>query len=208
MSNPDSELFEEIKLDVYQKLNYKLSDDDPIFAIVLANQKAITYFARPIVEAVESIPGIFESSLEKIATAVEIAEATADQLISETKSNLFAISKVEIEAAHSRLKDSLAAGIDQLLAEALGRVSGEVAELERRVKSTSSQTGMKKSFILNLVLAAGLLMTIAASSSALYALYSVGAKNLSDARYWRSEYDAQRDLIDKLPPSVKKQFTK
>lgn len=204
----ETELLEDIKLDIYKQLGIKVSVEDPLFATVLANKKAMDYFSRPIIEAVESIPSLFESSLEKIAVAVEEAEKTSEQLCAETKSNLYAVCKVELDAAHARLKENLASSVDLLLKESLAGVGDEISSLESRVKSVSANSGLKKAFLTNVILSAALVITVSISSVAVYGLYNAGAANLSDARAWRSLYDSQRQIIDTLPPSVQKQFSK
>lgn len=208
MNALDETLLKDIKIEVYSQLGMKLSDQDPLFALLLANQQAMRFFSRPIIDAVESIPSLFEASLDKVATAVEEAEKTTDQLVNETKSNLYALCKVELDAAHLRLKEGLVVSIDQVLKESLAQVSVEVSDLERRVKGLSSNIGVKKAFMTNVLLSVSLLATLSVSAVAIYGLYSAGASNLSDARSWRAAYDSQREVIDKLPPQVRKQFDK
>lgn len=208
MNALDETLLKDIKVDVYSQLGMKLSDQDPLFAFLLANQRAMRFFSKPIIDAVESIPSLFEASLDKVATAVEEAEKTTDELVSETKSNLYALCKVELEAAHLRLKEGLVVSLDQVLKESLEKVSVEVSDLERRVKGLSSNVGVKKAFMTNVLLAVALIATLSVSAVAMYGLYSVAASNLADARSWRDAYDSQRTKIDKLPPQIRKQFDK
>lgn len=202
----NNELFQQIKSDVFLRLGIKLSDQDPIFAMVLANQATMQTFSGPIVSAIESIPDVLEGSLNIIATAVEEAEKTAGTLTAETKALLVALSKVEIESAHQRIREAVESSVDKALAKSLNRVHADVQAIESKLKSTGANLRDRKASLLNLVLAGALFTLIGAFSLGLYVLYDIGMSNRNSAEFWKGKYSEQQDVINTLPPSVKKLF--
>ena len=202
----NNELFQQIKSDVFLRLNIKLSDQDPIFAMVLANQATMQTFSQPIVSAIESIPDILEGSLNIIATAVEEAEKTAATITAETKALLVALSKVETESAHQRIREAIESSVDKALASSLNRVQADVQAIEGKVKSMGGSFRDKKASVLNLVLAGALFSLIGLFSLGLYVLYDIGMSNRNAAEFWKGKYVEQLNVISNLPPSVKKLF--
>ena len=202
----NNELFQQIKSDVFLRLGIKLSDQDPIFAMVLANQATMQTFSGPIVSAIESIPDVLEGSLNIIATAVEEAEKTAGTLTAETKALLVALSKVEIESAHQRIREAVEGSVDKALANSLNRVHADVQAIESKLKSTGANLRDRKASLLNLVLAGALFTLIGAFSLGLYVLYDIGMSNRNSAEFWKGKYSEQQDVINTLPLSVKKLF--
>lgn len=202
----NSELFQQIKSDVFLRLGIKLSDQDPIFAMVLANQATMQTFSGPIVSAIESIPDVLEGTLNIIATAVEEAEKTAGTLTAETKALLVALSKVEIESAHQRIREAVESSVDKALANSLNRVQADVQAIESKVKSMGANFRDRKASLLNLVLAGALFTLIGVFSLGLYVLYDIGVSNRNSAEFWKGKYSEQQDVISNLPPSVKKLF--
>ena len=202
----NSELFQQIKSDVFLRLGVKLSDQDPIFAMVLANQATMQTFSGPIVSAIESIPEALEGTLNIIATAVEEAEKTAATLSAETKALLVALSKVEIEAAHLRIREAIESSVDKALASSLNRVQVDVLAIEGKVKSMGGNFRDKKASLLNLVLAGALFSLIGLSSLGLYMLYDIGMDNRIAADIYKAKFKEQAHIISTLPPPVKKLF--
>lgn len=202
----NSELFQQIKSDVFLRLGIKLSDQDPIFAMVLANQATMKTFSAPIVSAIESIPDILEGSLNIIANAVEDAEKTAASLTAETKGVMIALSKIEVEAAHRRISDAIESSIDKALTNSLGRIQIDVQSIEGKVKTLGSSFRDKRASTLNMVLAAGLVVVMSVFSAGLYVLYDVGMNNRDNAEFWKDQYGQQQQIINTLPPATKKLF--
>jgi len=202
----NNELFQQIKSDVFLRLGIKLSDQDPIFAMVLANQATMKTFSDPIVNAIQSIPDILEGSLNIIASAVEDAEKTAATLTAETKGVMVALSKIEVEAAHRRITEAVESSVDEALTNSLGRIQIDVQAIEGRVKSLGSSFRDKRASTLNLILAGGLVMIMGVFSAGLYVLYDVGMNNRDNAEFWKSQYGQQQQVINTLPPTVKKLF--
>ena len=202
----NSEIFQQIKSDVYLNLGIKLSDQDPIFAMVLANQATMQTFKQPIVSAIESIPEVLEGTLNIIAAAVENAEKTAGTLTAETKALLVALSKVETEAAHQRIREAVESSVDKALGKTLNRVQVDIHEIEGKVKSLGGNFRDKKASLLNLVLAGSLFTLISVFSLGLYVLYDIGMSNRNSAEFWKEKYIEQQDVISSFPPSVKKLF--
>lgn len=200
------DLLSEIRAEILLKFGSKVSDSDPMFATVLANKIALKVFTQPIVEAVESIPAVIEASLEVVAAAVEEAEKTADALVAQTKANLFAISKLEMEASHQRIRDSISDIVESTLADSLGRVQGDLANLQRDVKDASGQFSGRSATKVNFILSGALLMLIGLFSAGSFSLYKTGMENRNDAQAWKAIYEDQQKVINSLPPAVKKQF--
>ncbi|MBX4139532.1 hypothetical protein K1567_27355 [Pseudomonas sp. S5F11] len=202
----NNELFEQIKMDVFAGLGIKLSNQDPIFAMVMANQAAMRTFSAPIVEAIESIPLVLESSLNIIAGAVEEAERSAGQLTTETKAVLAALSKVELESAHRRIKDAVELSVDSAVTGSVQRLKSEVVKLETDLRSLGAHTKSKRTFFANLLLSSAVLVLLGVFSTAAYVLYGVGIDNRDAADYWRSKYSDQQQIVGTLPPTYKKLF--
>lgn len=198
----NNELFQELKSDVFLRLGIKLSDQDPIFAMVLANQAVMKTFSDPIVTAVEGIPEALDGSLNIIASAVEEAEKTAITLMSETKGVMVALSKLEVEAAHNRIVDA----VEQSVGTVLGRVKADVTALESKIKSLGSNFRDTKSMTVNVVLACVVGLLLLLFSAGIYVLYDVGIESRKSADFWQKEFAKQQKVINTLPPSVKKQF--
>lgn len=202
----NNELFEQIKMDVFAGLGIKLSNQDPIFAMVMANQAAMRTFSAPIVEAIESIPLVLESSLNIIAGAVEEAERSAGQLTTETKAVLAALSKVELESAHRRINEAVEQSVDLAVTGSLQRVKSEVVKLETDLRSLGTHTQSRKTLFANLLLSAVVLSLVGVFSTAAYVLYNVGIDNRDAADYWHSKFSDQQQIVKTLPPTYKKLF--
>ncbi|PUA41475.1 hypothetical protein C5U62_31390 [Pseudomonas protegens] len=87
-SEKTDDVLEVIRANVLSKLDIKISKDDPIFSLVLANQAVLDRLADPLVLAVKQIPGEMGLGIEKIAAAVENAERTVEKLVEEGKTAL------------------------------------------------------------------------------------------------------------------------
>jgi uncharacterized protein (DUF1501 family) len=198
----NNELFQQVKSDVFLRLGIKLSDQDPIFAMVMANQAVMKTFSDPIVTAVEGIPEALDGSLNIIASAVEEAEKTAVALMAETKGVMVALSKLEVEAAHNRIVDA----VEQSVGTVLGRVKGDVSALEAKIKSLGSSFRDTKSMTVNIVLACVVGLLLLLFSAGTYVLYDVGIESRKTADFWQKEFAKQQKVINSLPPSVRKQF--
>lgn len=198
----NNELFQEIKTDVFLRLGIKLSDQDPIFAMVMANQAVMKTFSDPIVTAVEGIPEALDGSLNIIASAVEEAEKTAITLMSETKGVMAALSKLEVEAAHNRIIDA----VEQSVGTALGRVKADVSALEVKVKSLGSNFRDTKSMTVNIVLSCVVCLLLTLFSVGIYSIYDAGIESRKSADFWQKEFAKQQKVINTLPPAMKKQF--
>ncbi|WP_324729643.1 hypothetical protein [Pseudomonas chlororaphis] len=200
------ELLQTIRTEILLQFGVKVSELDPMFATVLANKIAMKAFTQPIVSAVESIPGLIEASLEVVASAVEEAEKTADTLVAETKANLFAVSKLELEASHQRIKEAIGTIVESTLAESLGRVQSDFTALQRNVKEVSGQFRGKNAARVNIILSGALVLLLGLFSTGMFALYTVGMENLKDAQAWKALYEEQQSVVRDLPPAIKKQF--
>ncbi|AGN33460.1 hypothetical protein PflA506_p0064 (plasmid) [Pseudomonas fluorescens A506] len=202
----NNELFEQIKMDVFAGLGIKLSNQDPIFAMVMANQAAMRTFSAPFVEAIEGIPKVLESSLNIIADAVEEAEQSAVLLSTETKALIAALAKVELDSAHRRITDAVERSADSAVTSSLQRVQGEVVKLEASLRTIGANPNGKKTLRANMLLAGAILGLVIFFSAASYVLYDIGVDNRMSANYWRSQYSTQQDVIGTLPPTYKKLF--
>jgi uncharacterized protein (DUF1501 family) len=198
----NNELFQQVKSDVFLRLGIKLSDQDPIFAMVMANQAVMKTFSDPIVTAVEGIPEALDGSLNIIASAVEEAEKTAIALMAETKGVMVALSKLEVEAAHNRIVDA----VEQSVGTVLGRVKADVSALETKIKSLGSSFRDTKSMTVSIVLACVVGLLLLLFSAGTYVLYDVGIESRKTADFWQKEFAKQQKVINSLPPSVRKQF--
>lgn len=202
----NAELFEKIRLSVYSQQGWKLSIDDPVFTSVIATQLTMESYSAPIIEAIDRIPEILEGSLNVIASAVEEAENTSQALVSETKSLLVALAKVELEAAHRRITDTIDRSVESAVAVALKGVRDEVVSLESTLRFATDNLQPRKAFAANVILSTAIVVILVVFSTAGYVLYDIGVGNRKSADYWRTQYSQQQDVISTLPPTVKKLF--
>lgn len=200
------ELFEQIKLDIFRQLGVKVSDLDPLFAMVIANQIAMRTFSKPVSDAIESLPTALEKSVDIIAAAVEEAENTSERLVAETKSNMFALAKIELEGVHQRIATAIEKGVDDALGKSVVRLKSELSALEVKVKGVASSYRDKRAITLCVALATGLVVLIGFFGVGLYLLYKAGDDNRKAADFWRDEFSQQQRIINTLPPAFKKQF--
>lgn len=205
LENETSALCSEVQSMVLQQLGLKISVDDPVFALVLANKLALKSLTKPIIDAVQDIPSVMEVSLEVIASAVEEAEKTAHTLASETKSHLFALQKVQLEESSRSLKDAITQVAREAVSSALERSQAEVVALETRLKTVRVPNSNSGSKALFMVASAILILTILFGAAG-YSLFGAAMNNANDARNWQGLYFQQKAQLEKIPPSVKKQY--
>lgn len=200
------ELFQQIKLEIFSQLGVKVSDLDPLFAMVIANQIAMRTFSKPVSDAIESLPSALEKSVEIIAAAVEEAENTTGKLVAETKSNMYALAKLELEGVHQRIGVAIEKSVDEALGKSVVRLKSELSAIEGKVKSVASSYRDKRAMTLCIALASGLVVLMSFFGVGLYMLYKAGDDNRKAADFWRDEYSQQQRIINTLPPALKKQF--
>ena len=177
----------DIKAEVFKRLNIKLTDDDPIFAYLVANDQVLESFSKPIFDAIEALPGALGESVLAIAGAVEVCEQAATDLIKQTQGELRGIARVEVESAHVAVKEAVTASVNQLLTQSLVTVKNELAEVERRAKSVGSGWASARSQVVTTCLAISLAAVVAVSLVVGFALKHSADEQEKAAAYWHGQ---------------------
>lgn len=180
-------LRDEIKSRVLLQQNVKLSDNDPVFSYLIANDEVLASFSRPIFQAIEELPGALEESVQTIATAVEASEKAANDLQIQTQGALQGIAKVELESAHRAMKDTIQDAATSVLNDALQGASKQITELERRFKALGGGWSGARSVTVTTCLAVSLMVVIAISSVGGFALYHSAQEHSRAAAYWHDQ---------------------
>lgn len=180
-------LRDEIKAWLLLKEGIKLSDDDPVFAYLLANQRVLELFSNPILTAIAELPKALEASLQTLALAVEASEKASSDLSVQTQGALRGIAKVELESAHGGLKEAIQGTVERLLTTHLEQANKEVSKLERQMKSLGSVSNRGKSSLVTTCLALSLLVVTCVSSAGGYVLYQAAQENKRAAQYWHDQ---------------------
>ena len=177
-------LRDSIKQEVLIQQNLKLSDQDPLFAYLIANNKILEGFAQPILDAMELLPAALAQSLEILAEGVEQCEKASQDIAVRTQGALQAIAKMEQTAAHQTLRSNLESSITAMVGDALASVSKELSDVERRVKAVNGGWGSARARFINTCLAVSLVVVVGVSSVVGFALYQSGKEHSAAAAHW------------------------
>ena len=177
----------EIKAWLLLKEGIKLSDDDPVFAYLLGNQRVLELFSNPILAAISELPKALEASLQTLVLAVEASEKASSDLSVETQGALRGIAKVELESAHAGLKEAIQGTVEKVLTSHLEQASKEASKLERQMKALGAASARGKSSLVTTCLALSLLVVTCVSSVSGYVLYQAAQESKLAAQYWHNQ---------------------
>lgn len=180
-------LRDEIKTAVLLEQGVKLSDQDPLFAYLIGNQRVLDNFHAPIVAAINALPEALGESVQIIAAAVEASEKAASDLANQTQGALKGIAKVELESAHRAAQATIQGTVATLLTGALQGAGKEVTDLERRVKAMGGGWGGARSVLVTTCLSVALAATIVIASAGGLVLYHWGQQHSEAAAYWHGQ---------------------
>ena len=198
----DESVLKEIKEEVFSQQDIKLSEQDPLFTLIIANQRVLDNFSRPFTQALKEMPGKISDSLNLLVSAVEDAEGTAEKLMANTQASLKSLAKDEVELAALQVQRKLEYSVVNTLAKA----NLEIQEIEKRVKSISSNYSDPKAMTINIVLAGVIATLLIIFSAGLYVLYDRGMESREAADYWYKKHMKQQRAIDGLPAVTKKKI--
>lgn len=173
-----------IKTAVLLEQGLKLSDEDPIFSYLIANQAVLDDFSRPIADAIAALPSALGESVHVLVAAVEECEGAATDLINKTQGEIRGIARVEVESAHLAVKEAVQDSVNQLLIRSLDTVKAELTDVERRAKAASTGLGGARSQLLTTSLAVSLAIVLAVSSVTCFALYRSVGEQQKAAAHW------------------------
>jgi hypothetical protein len=193
-----------IKAEVLLQQGTKLSTDDPLFSLIIANQEILNNFSAPFTLALKELPGNIEQSLSKIVMAVEEAEKTTDYLMAETKGALNATANFELAAVQQLIKENIEGSVGG----ALARAQHEIQALETRIRSLSGSFRDARAVTINIVLSGVVAALLVLFAVGIYVLHGAGMDNRNLAEYWQQQYNKQEKAISSLPLAAQSQFKK
>jgi hypothetical protein len=203
----DNALNTDIRNAVFSELGIRLSEHDPIFSVVLANKLMLGSAGEALHQVVRDIPSAIESSISKIVLAVEDSEKTVGSLRDETKGMLNALSKLEIEQTHKRIKEIAVADISKSVVDSTQLLQSAVVEAEKKIRDVSTGLRDSRLFIANLALSASLAFIILFSGIGLFIMYKSMAESRETSQFWYDKYQSQNEAVETLAPTVKKQVS-
>ncbi|MNR04625.1 hypothetical protein D3C85_1206020 [compost metagenome] len=198
----DESVIKEVKDEVFSQQDIKLSEQDPLFTLIIANQRVLDNFSRPFTQTLKEMPGAISDSLNRLVSAVEDAEGTAEKLMANTQASLKSLAKDGVELAALQVQRKLEYSVVNTLANA----NLEIQEIEKRVKSISSNYRDPKAMTINIVLAGVIATLLLIFSAGLYVLYDRGMESREAADYWYKKHMKQERAIDGLPAIAKKKI--
>lgn len=198
-------LNKQIRDAVFSEMGLKLDEEDPVFAVVLATKMMLTQSGGALQEVVRDIPRAITASIEQIVLAVEDSEKTVGSLRDETKGMLKALSKMEVEETHRRIKEVVVEDLSKSIAEQTKALQAVTTAAELKIKAVSGQLRETKVYASNIVLSAALLLTIGLFGFGLVMMYYELQDTAKASNYWYGKFVQQEKAIDTLPASFKKQ---
>ncbi|RML97010.1 hypothetical protein ALQ86_200219 [Pseudomonas amygdali pv. eriobotryae] len=201
----DKELNQKIRNEVFSEHGIRLSEQDPIFSVVLANKMMLDSVSDSLEEVVRDVPRAMNTVIEKIVLAVEDSERTVGSLRDETKGMLSALTKLEIENAHQRIKEIVVADTSAVLTGSTQALQSVAAKAEGKINELSASLRDTKLLITNVCLSVALALIVMTASIGGVMLYNFAQDSQESANYWYGESKKQSQAIDSLPNNVKKQ---
>lgn len=203
MNEPD--LINKIRNAVFEHHGVRLSQDDPIFTVILANKLMLNDAGGAIRETVNDLPQAITSAIEKIVLAVEDSEKTVGSLRIETKSMLAALAKMEVEEAHRRIRDIVAADASTALSQSTKSLQGLIQNAEHKIKELNAGIRESKVFVANTLLSVTLTMVTLTACVGIYMLNAHANEQRESANLWFAENQKLERAVENLPPAYKKQ---
>lgn len=196
-----------VKNAVYAEHGIRLSDDDPVFAVLLANKLILDEAGRSLQQVLKELPHALETSIYKIVAAVEDSEQTVDSLRSEAKGMLMALTKIELENAHVKVKEVINTSYVDALNEASESFQSTLAAADKKIRSMSSSMNATRLTMTNIMLGIALTFTVMFSCIGGYVLYDFAQESKRDALAFYKLSERQQKAIDTLPVPLRKQVT-
>ncbi|KPY88584.1 hypothetical protein ALP50_200008 [Pseudomonas syringae pv. spinaceae] len=160
----DKELNHKIRNEVFSEHGIRLSEQDPIFSVVLANKMMLDSVSDSLEEVVRDVPRAMNTVIEKIVLAVEDSERTVGSLRDETKGMLSALTKLEIENAHQRIKEIVVADTSAVLTGSTQALQSVAAKAEGKINELSASLRDTKLLITNVCLSVALALIVMTAS--------------------------------------------
>lgn len=163
-------------------------------------------------DAIKEIPEKFKlsmkDSLEIIAQAVGDAESTAKHLQDVTNESTKATAARVAFEAGSELSSSIQQSLERTFEPALNRAAKKIDDLQMRAETLSGNMRDVHATRFNYILLIGFVTTLLLAFGAVSWLAIVSQENNETNKWFYSEYKAQRDIIESLPPDIKRRFDK
>lgn len=163
-------------------------------------------------DEIKAIPELLkismQDSIEIVADAVEDAEETAYLLQKNTKEIIQATaSKAGIDVG-IELSAAIHKSLEKVFEPALNRASVKVESLESRVAALSGSVRDTHALRFNYVVLAGFVLTSIIMIAAM-GWIAVKAQSAEETNKWfYAEYKEQREIINALPPELKRKVSK
>lgn len=161
----DNEQRQKIAIKIYESTGVMYDKDDPVFALALINSEVnkilisdLEQKQQHLIDAIEKIPSMIETSLETLIAGLEEAEKIFDQLAVKHRSilnNQLDETKLEIRSA---IKNEITGGVSEAIRDA----NQQLNQLGRKVQdvSTSSSFVNNKSWIAMIILSITLIISL------------------------------------------------
>ncbi|MFA0940850.1 hypothetical protein ACDH53_26115 [Pseudomonas tremae] len=200
----DNEISKLIRESVFSETGIRLSEQDPVISVILANKMLLNEAGGALHEVVRDIPNAIESSIEKIVLAVEDSERTVGSLRDETKGMLNALAKLEVEETHRRIKNVVSEDISLMVGQSTKALNAAALGAENKIKTLGAGLRDSKLFMANIALSIGLAFTVILFGVAGVVMYNFAQEAKSASDYWYGRYQQQQEAVDSLPAATKK----
>ncbi|KOP53982.1 hypothetical protein [Pseudomonas coronafaciens] len=200
----DNEISKLIRESVFSETGIRLSEQDPVISVILANKMLLNEAGGALHEVVRDIPNAIESSIEKIVLAVEDSERTVGSLRDETKGMLNALAKLEVEETHRRIKNVVSEDISLMVGQSTKALNAAALAAENKIKTLGAGLRDSKLFMANIALSIGLAFTVIIFGVGGVVMYNFAQEAKSASDYWYGRYQQQQEAVDSLPAATKK----
>lgn len=199
-------LINTIKLEIFNQHGIKLSDDDPVFSILLSNKFIAQEYAQPIIESIQKIPNEINKTLNNLVLALEDLENTSKKINTDTKYEMSISSKNELESTKKQVSKEIKDSINAAINTSLNNVNTEINTIDKKIVSITSKLARKDTTVMNYILA--FLVTITLVGLTIGFMYTRG--EINDLRNESKEYlnyiIKYHDATNKLPQKYKTQI--
>ncbi|NBI13701.1 hypothetical protein GVX81_08800 [[Haemophilus] felis] len=161
-------LIRNVILDSFDKLRIRLSEDDPIFAVILSQKSVMDYYALMITKSLNSIPKqisyTIDDKLEQLSEGIKTLGEALDKDVSEFKTS-FNNQAIDV---NNQIITSFNTFIDKKMAE----IKAEFSEIEAKTSPKTVESPRTDKSAFNALMFFFLLVNIAIAGLTLYTVHN------------------------------------
>lgn len=198
-------LIRSVILDSFDKLRIRLSADDPIFAVVLAQKNVMDYYASMITNALNSLPkqigNAVDSRLEELSETINVIGEAFDNELSEFKKS-FTDQTLEL---NNQIISNFSTFIDKKLIEiktALDKTSPQNQALSSQYQQFENEKANKSIFKALILIFT--LFNMAIAGLTLYTVYGKNTNKDEIVAYQMGLFKGFEEVRKKLPKEADK----